>query len=421
MAEVVPAERMETSISSYPNSSQLQKERSAYSSNEIHLEKSRPPRSPSRTRPWSSLELKPRLSPSPSFLEPSKLSKDDTYVPPNPITPKRPSSFARGLSLQMPSGDLGSSSTSNLTANRVPSSPKFESTISYGSATSALPRRSRGMDFSRACTNLHHSTLAEQSSPDSSPTIGGRAMMIPPRKGHYNASGMPAVPDSPGSGANSLWSTMGNADKPGVSSSVGSVSMMDSDAGSTSSDEDEIMGHAEDEDTIHGTPQARNALRNPFAPGMISTPGMDAISPFSPSAANFMSFQRARLRNSRSRKSSSSISGRSSIASPGPVSPLLRSVESSLNGGYFPGDLAKKDVESRRESLSLGTNDLQISDGLDSEDGEPSRTSPHDALGIPIPVTPTLDERRSVIRRAVTRRGGSLLVSIRIDVIRTAH
>lgn len=414
MADVIPIDPMPSSISSQLTC-QLQKERNAQELGEDG--KPRDSRSPSRPRPWSSFELKPRLSPSPSFLESSKTSKDDSYIAPHPVTPKRPSqSLARGLSLQMPPRDVNSTSTANLSTNlggsRIPLSPKLDSSVSYGSAASVLPRRSRGMDFSRACTNLHHSTLAEQSSPDSSPVIGGRAMMIPSRKGLHSNSSISAVPDSPGSTANSLWSTMVNADRPGISSSVGSVNMMDSDSESTSSDGDELMGPAEDEDTIHGTPQIGTGIRNPFAMGSVSSPGMDMSNLFSPSTANLMSFQRARLRHGKSRKSSSSVSGRSSMASPGPVSPpLLKSIESSLNGGYFPGDIDRKDLESRRESLSLGTNELQISDGLDSEDGESCRISPHDALGIPIPVTPTLDERRSVIRKAVTRRGGNLLAS----------
>ena len=80
---------------------------------------------------------------------------------------------------------LGHGHLANLTTNRtnrLPLSPKLDSSASYGVPGSVLPRRSRGMDFSRACTNLHHSTLAEQSSPDSSPVIGGRAMNIPSRK-----------------------------------------------------------------------------------------------------------------------------------------------------------------------------------------------------------------------------------------------
>ena len=413
MADLKSAEGRNSFLSSQL-SSQLQKEQDEDHINGNHRSESPPSRSPSRTRPrpWSSLELKPRLAASPSFLEPFKSSKDDSYVPSEPVTPRRPSSsLARGLSLQMPPRDISSSSIANLT--RVPVSPKLESPVSHTSPTTVLPRRSRGLDFSRACTNLHHSTLAEQSSPDSSPIISGRGVIIPRRKSIHSATGTSNVPDSPSSTVNSMWSTMANVDRTGISSSVGSINMIDSDSGSTSSDGDQMMGHPDDEDTIHGTPQVRNGSKNLFTYGSMSSPGIDVVNPFSPSAANLMSFQRARLRHSRkSRTSSSSISARSSIASPGPVSPpLLKSIESNTNGGYFCGELDRKNLESRRESLSLGTNELNISDGVESEDGEACRISPHDALGIPIPMTPSIDERRSVIRRAVTRRGGNLLVS----------
>ena len=420
MADPTSLERRRAFLSSQLTS-QLQKEQNGNHLSTIRRSKSPPSRSSSRPRPWSSIELKPKLSASPSFLEPSKSSKDDFYLPSEPVTPRRPSSsLSRGLSLQMPPRDISSSSIANLTtnlANRVPVSPKLESAISHGSPTTVLPRRSRGLDFSRACTNLHHSTLAEQSSPDSSPIISGRGVIIPSRKSIHSASGTNNVPDSPSSTANSMWSTLASVDRTGVSSSVGSVNMIDSDSGSTSSDGDHVMGHPDDEDTIHGTPQIRNGIRNQFAYGSISSPGIDMISPFSPSAANLMSFQRARLKHGRkSRTSSSSISGQSSMASPGPVSPpLLKSIESNLNGGYFGVELDRRNIESRRESLSLGTNELNMSDGVESEDGETCRTSPHDALGIPIPVTP--DERRSVIRRAVTRRGGNLLVSCLIYML----
>jgi hypothetical protein len=396
--------------------SQLQKEQSSRdirSENDSGMPGHRTTQKP---RSWSSLELKPVLSPSPAFLEPPKASKDDTHLGPYPTTPQRPSLPPRGLSLQMPPRDISSSSTANLTTNlinRVPLSPKLDSTISYGSPASVLPRRSRGLDFSRACTNLHHSTLAEQSSPDSSPVISGRAMMIPPRKSLPNGS-QPSVPSSPASAAHSLWSTIGNIDRPSISSSVGSVNMLDSDTDSDASEMEDIMRRGDDEDTVHMTPQAGKStfgLGNPFVSGIISSPGMEMVNPFSPAAANLMSFQRARLRKGRNRKSSSSMSDsrRNSMASPGPSSPpLLKSIESSVRGGFFTKDNTRENIESRRESLSLGTNELHISDGAESE-GEGMRLSPTDALGIPIPVTPTLDERRNVIRRAVTRRGNLLV------------
>ncbi|KAI9869543.1 MAG: hypothetical protein M1830_005409 [Pleopsidium flavum] len=291
--------------------------------------------------------------------------------------------------------------------NRVPLSPKLDSSSTYGSPTSVLPRRSRGLDFSRACTNLHHSTLAEQSSPDSSPTIGGRGMMIPQRKGLSNSS---SVLDSPVSMSNSLWSTMANADKNGASSSVGSVNMLDSDSGSSSSDDGELMDQVDGEDTIVTTPQVYklgNAMTNPFAPSNISSPGTEWMGNYSPAAASLMSFQRARIRNGRGRKSSSSASGHSSMQSSGPVSPpLLKSIESGMNGGFLNKELAKRGIESRRESLSIGTKELHLSDGGDSgEDGD-SRVSLND--NVTMPATPGMDEKRGVIRRAVTRRGNLL-------------
>ena len=401
----------------------------AHPAHDLHYEDdslSQTSKSPSKPRPWSSIDLKPpSLSPSPVFLEPAKASKDDTYLAQAPVTPKRPSLPPRGLSLRMPPRDVSSSSTANLTTNlinRMPLSPKLDLSISYGATGSVLPRRSRGMDFSRACTNLHHSTLAEQSSPDSSPVIGGRAMNIPQRKSMHNGSTVPGIPDSPGNMPSSLWSTMANADKLGISTSAGSVNMMDSDTGSDSSETDEVMRSADDEDTIFMTPQAYRppglGVSNPFITGTTVSTGVDATNPFSPAAANFMNFQRARLRHGKSRKSSSSASGRSSMASPGPASPpLLKSIESSLNGSYFQRELSRNDVKSRRESLSLGTSDLHISDGGESEDGESSRVSPSDGLGIPMPATPTLDERRSVIRRAVTRRGNLLVSPARTQLL----
>ncbi|KAL8956233.1 MAG: hypothetical protein Q9183_006372, partial [Haloplaca sp. 2 TL-2023] len=178
-------------------------------------------KSPRRPRPWSTQGIQAVLSPSPPFLE-AKTSKDDIHIPSNtPVTPRRPNYPPRGLSLQMPPRDISSTSTANL-VKRVPLSPKLDSSNSYGSPGSALPRRSRGLDFSRACTNLHHSTLAEQSSPDSSPVVGGRGgITIPPRKGLYNSANTPIVPDSPGALPSSLWSTM--AEKSGFSSSMGSA------------------------------------------------------------------------------------------------------------------------------------------------------------------------------------------------------
>ncbi|KAL9003422.1 MAG: hypothetical protein Q9188_003709 [Gyalolechia gomerana] len=374
-------------------------------------------KSPRRPRPWSTEGVQAVLSPSPSFDE-SKTSKDDIHLPPNiPFTPRRPNYPSRGLSLQMPPRDISSTSTANL-IKRVPLSPKLDPSNSYPSAASALPRRSRGMDFSRACTNLHHSTLAEQSSPDSSPVVGSRgSIMIPPRKSIYAFNNAPIVPDSPGMLPSSLWS---NGDKGGISSSLGTASLMEYVSGSSSSEDDEMMGPDEEENTIHMTPQTwrtGSESTNLFGPAIPSSPGGNGFSGFSPAAAKLMSFQRARTKQRRSRKSSSSASVHSTLPVSGPASPapLLKSIESSMAGDLHK-DPSKKDFESRRESLSLGTCDLALSDDDQSDEGK-SRVSPQGDAAVLIPTTPS-DERRNVIRRAVTRRGNLLPKSRNFSRIR---
>ncbi len=370
-----------------------------------------PPEYHKKRRPWSSQGFKSILSPSPLFIDSRRASKDDFSVASGPVTPKRPDIVPRGLSLQMPPRDISSTSTANLT-KRIPFSPKPETAASYPSPSSVLPRRSRGMDFSRAATNLHHSTLAE-SSPESSPIVGSRGSMMP-RKGLFSPPSNPSVPESPNSIPNSLWSAMANAERTGLSSSVGSSIAMEYDSGSTSSDGDQVMDNGEDDDTIHMTPHINhfgNGFGNPFG-SVASSPGGDGIGPFSAAASKLMSYQRHRVKSRRQRMSSSSASGQSSLHSPGPSSPpLLRSIESSLsmNGGYFLDEPSKKEMTSRRESLSLGTNDMQLSDTEQSDGEGLLRMHSHEDVPVPTPVTPTMDDRRNVIRRAVTRRGNMLV------------
>jgi hypothetical protein len=367
-------------------------------------------RSSSKTRSLSH-PPKPSLSPSPAFREPARATKDDSHIISSPSTPRRPGFPLKGLSLQMPPRELGSPVSPSLGSRGVPLSPKLDSSISYGSPASVLPRRSRGLDFARACTNLHHSTLAEQSSPDSSPTITGRGVNIPQRKGLGNTS---AVLESPNMVGSSLWSTMGNTDRTTISSSVSSVNMLDSDSGSTDSDgDDEAMDHGgEGDDPMMTTPQVYKlgpSLANPFGPAAIASPGGEWLNHpmnYSPAAASLMSFQRARLRNGRSRKSSSS--GNSSLQSPGPLSPPpMKSIES-MNGGYFEQE-RRREIQSRRESLSLGTNDLHLSDAGDSDEGDEKAVGSSSSSGA-IPGTPTADgKQRGVVKRPVTRRSNMLV------------
>ncbi|RDL37157.1 Uncharacterized protein BP5553_04590 [Venustampulla echinocandica] len=354
-------------------------------------------RSPSKGRSLSLSDRgPPTLSPSPKFREPEKRkSKDDSAITESPTTPRRPVFPPRGLSLQMPARDLMSPNTSAY-ISRVPLSPKLDHSQTYGSPTSVLPRRSRGLDFSRAATNLHHSTLAEQSSPDSSPTIGGRAMNIPNRKnGVHYTSGSDAMTNNP----SSLWSTMANADRVGISSSLGSVKMMGSDSSSNSSDDDDLdLMDADDiDDSILTTPQI-GKMSTPFGAIPQPSPGSGWMGQ-SPAVSSLMNFQRARYRHGKSKSSSSGCgSGMRSRSSKSP--PTMRNMEHmNLNR-----DMASDGPRSRRESISWAANQLNIS-GSESDDGTLKSTL-ENADGLP--VTPGRDGQRGVIRRAVTRRGNML-------------
>ncbi|KNG90560.1 hypothetical protein ANOM_001544 [Aspergillus nomiae NRRL 13137] len=279
-------------------------------------------------------------------------SKDDNSLSSTPETPHRP--FMHGLPLNLPSKPSGSSSLSS----RAPLSPKLDSSQIYGSPGSVLPRRSRGLDFSRACTNLHHSTLAE-SSPDSSPTIGGRGMTIPQRRGSMGSTSVPP------------FSTSGPADRTAISSSVSSVNMMESDTSSSEEDDEPMIGDRDD--MIMNTPQANKM--NHFAVGNVPSPGNDWMV-------------------GRSRHSSSSASGNSSKPSPGPLSPpVMKSIEN--QNGYFG---SRSSLSARRESLSLGTRDLRLSDLSDEGENRGNSPGTSNSEGGPL----------GVIRRAVTRRSSLL-------------
>lgn len=346
-----------------------------------------PSKSPSKGRSLS--DSTPKLSPSPKIKE--RVSKDDHNLNTSlrePKTPRRPDFLQRGLSLQMPSGDSpGIQNPASL--SRAPLSPQLTKNNTYASPAKVLPRHSRGLDFSRACTNLHHSTLAEQSSPDSSPTITQKGVMIPHRKMSMNTMALDPPQFAP-------WS---QTEKSMVSSSLGSVNMFDSECSSSSDEGADPMEPDDTEDVILTTPQVakrhKQTSSTPFS-GPAAWPGANFAG-----ASSFTNFHRQRLRNGRSRKSSSSASGHSSMASPVPVSP-----PSGKNEGYFGREVTTRGGAGRRESLSTHTHDLHISSGNDSGD---ESTRAH--LSTP-----------GVIRRPVTRRGNLLVgLAIRKAYIRTNH
>jgi hypothetical protein len=194
---------------------------------------------------------------------------------------------------------------------------------------------------------------------------------------------------------------MPHSDRTMPSSSVSSVNMLDSEDSSTESSDDESMDK-DMEDPMLTTPHVSKLSTN-FISGAVSSPGGDWMAnQFSPAAASLMSFQRARLGKGRSRHSSSS--GNSSKPSPGPLSPpLMKSIEHP-NGNYFQPGLTRQQVQSRRESLSLGTGDLRLSDSAD----EDSKTSDGKETSGNTTSASSTQSPRGVVRRPVTRRSNLL-------------
>ena len=344
-------------------------------------ERSTPPRSPKKNRSLSDGGT-PILSPSPNIKEAAKrMTKDDSSVG-SPTTPRRPAIALRGLSLQMPNREIPSPTPAQ--SNRVPPSPKLDPSDPYGSPSSVLPRRSRGLDFSRAATNLHHSTLAE-SSPDASPTITNRAMTIPNRRSGIFCHTSDAINHS------SVWPSAPITERLNTTNSMGNIHM-GSDRSDSSSDGDLI--NADDiDDSILSTPHALSMQYSQPSPSGWVGP--------SPAVSGFMNFQRARLRNGGGRHSSSSGSG---------ISPSSRSPPTRQSGeGGNTRQPSQEKMAVRRESISWAANQLHIS-GTESEDGTLKSTLENMDSS---PITPSRDGQRGVIRRVVTRRA-NMLVSSRL-------
>ena len=321
----------------------------------------------------------PSLSPSPKFREPPpRTSRDDSMLDDSPSTPRRPSFHARGLSLQMPPKDI-----MNLGAmSRIPLSPKLDAAETYGSPV--IPRRSRGLDFSRAATNLHHSTLADQSSPDSSPTLNGRGMNIPGRRrsGQFEAPSHRAQRPS--------------GDRTTVSSSLGSVNMLSADSSDSDSDDENMLDDIDD--SVFNTPQTGGSRMpiglNIWTTGPQSTgangSGLNWMKQQSKASNSLMNFRKSRTERARDSRPKKHSSSSSSMASPMSRSPPMPNKEA---------------FNQRRESISWHANQLHI-DGSESEDGLQLKNTLENADNVP--TTPARDARGGVVKRAVTRRGNML-------------
>ncbi|KAJ4150219.1 hypothetical protein LMH87_010978 [Akanthomyces muscarius] len=334
----------------------------------------------------------PKLSPSPHIVVSARrTSKDDHDIDdlcssssfPNtgaaavaanlaglPSTPKR--SEVRGLSSlhiqqqQQPQPPRTSTPPpaavgSTAFGKPAPLSPKLDHSHIYASPTNILPRRSRGLDFSRAATSLHHSTLAE-SSPESSPTVGGRGMNIPARRREFGLGAEHSLQSSA-----SVWpAPTGNPERMTISSSLGSTQAVGSES-SSSSEDDDLMDEDMDEAYVT-TPQVSRS-----GPGGGNPFGSPAIGPL----ASFQNRQRPRKHPKKKVR--------------GPLG-LGFNINSSALSRSPPNNSSR----ARRESISWQANQLHISSG----DGEDSGKSDVDG--------PSADAQPSVTRRAVTRRGNLL-------------
>ncbi|RYP76279.1 hypothetical protein DL771_001898 [Monosporascus sp. 5C6A] len=357
-----------------------------------------------------------QLSPSPRIIEAARrASKDDSFLHDVivnnsnsnnnnqdrdidlPVTPHRPGSLFRAsginLSLQMPQRDqtspIPAAGTPAVSAHHLrhtmtptPLSPKLDHSQIYASPTNILPRRSRGLDFSRAATSLHHSTLAEQPSPDSSPTIGGRAMNIPGRgSGEYGAE----------QSSNSLWSMMGARERSNLSGSVGSAhNMVGSDSSSTSDDEDFMDDDMED--AIMSTPQvarSNSQLGNQtIGRGNSVIPWLPDSSPAVSSLSNFRSRPR--------RQSKKKLRG---LLGLGFKSPTPATLSKSPPNNVIKEKRDAAIPHPRRESISWAANQLHIS-GTEAEEKGMDAGDILPASG--------KDGQRGVVKRVVTRRGNLL-------------
>lgn len=320
-----------------------------------------------RTRSLSdSIGTPSKLSPSPRIDDASRrTSKDDSSIShlQPPVTPRR--SELRGLSIQMPPRQFTPppGTPSGAYIHPAPLSPKLDHSHIYASPTNLLPRRSRGLDFSRAATSLHHSILAEQPSPDSSPVITEQAMNIPPpRRGPYRGAEQTST---------SLWSMMGNQERLNISTSLGSNHAAPSDSSSSSS-EDEDMD--EDMDEAYVTTPQVSRMGMPLGQGAGSGPFG------SPSVGSLASFQQRQRHRKQLKKKPR-----------GPLG-LGFNLASAVLSKSPPTNSAA--ARARRESISWQANQLHISSGDVDEGGAAEGSS---------------SDQRSVIRRVVTRRGNLLV------------
>ncbi|KAK6512207.1 hypothetical protein TWF481_001098 [Arthrobotrys musiformis] len=267
----------------------------------------------------------------------SAFGPPDRPLPVAPFTPTRPS-LPRGLSLQLPS-------------QTQPLPPYLDPALGFSTV-----RRPR-LDFTRSCTSLHHSFVAD--SPDSSPLTP--SMPIPRRS-----------LDSP------IAMYTGGGGAGGILSSMLADSRVQSDSSSDSSSSDDEM--------------ELSSAHSQFGPSLPSSGGMNDM--FNSSALlNRRHMTRLRGKG-RSRQSSSSASASStSLASPSPTTPPNGEIKKPASGGYFGSQLSDI-LAQRRQSISQAMKKI----GFLSNSGANEDTGAEGAGG----------KQLDAVRRPVVRRGNLL-------------
>ncbi|KAK6333353.1 hypothetical protein TWF718_011167 [Orbilia javanica] len=268
-------------------------------------------------------------------------SSNSSFGPPHqplptaPFTPTRPS-LPRGLSLQLPS-------------QTQPLPPYLDPALGFSTV-----RRPR-LDFTRSCTSLHHSFVAD--SPDSSPLTPSMPI---PRRGL----------DSP------IAMYTGGGGAGGMLSSMLADSRVQSDSSSDSSSSDDEM--------------ELTSAHSQFGPSLPSSSSMNDI--FNSSALlNRRHMTRLRGKG-RSRQSSSSASASStSLASPSPTTPPNGEIKKAASGGYFGSQLSDM-LAQRRQSISQAMKKIGFLSGA----GEDNKAE--GAAG----------KQLDAVRRPVVRRGNLL-------------
>ena len=326
-----------------------------------------------------------QLSPSPKFKEPPpKIPRDDNVII---STPSKLSGrvHRESLVLQMPPRDQMATASGTMSGRSTPmQSPQVERENTFESPTSMLPRHSRGLDFSRACTNLHHSTIPDQSSPDSSPKVSHRALKIPSRR-QSTVSSM--VMDSPRSnGANSFWN-----DRAFRPRSLGSTTAATtSEASSSDSDSDEEMKSRYDPDDVLSTPIMHKQANSvggitPYGSREETVIGGALHNP-SPISRRYTPY----------RRSTKGSGGRLAVLR----TQHLNGIEENNSSGSStdPNEMPIDTPIARRDSISTVTRSLQLSTNSNSN-SQDSDTETSPAFKFQSP---------QVVRRPVTRRSNLL-------------